>query len=252
MNRLVMALLAASWTSSMALAQGVTEEDQIERIRLNDLNVQVGMSFQVVNPQGTFRDALQTIGAPEVGYGFTVGAAYHMSPIPVAFGLEGGVVFMGGDSREQTMQNGLFRDTILQETQTSIVPIMLSMRFQPNIATWVFPYVEVVGGANIHLASYTLTQTRSGEERSQNDSRSDLTWSHGIGVGTHIKVADIISLPNALQRITIDTRFRYLWGSEGEVSSVHMNPSNNNYEFKSATVGNTDMVTFNIGLTLHF
>ncbi|MCU0331643.1 MAG: hypothetical protein MUC47_11810 [Candidatus Kapabacteria bacterium] len=161
MNRLVMALLAASWTSSMALAQGVTEEDQIERIRLNDLNVQVGMSFQVVNPQGTFRDALQTIGAPEVGYGFTVGAAYHMSPIPVAFGLEGGVVFMGGDSREQTMQNGLFRDTILQETQTSIVPIMLSMRFQPNIATWVFPYVEVVGGANIHLASYTLTQTNA-------------------------------------------------------------------------------------------
>lgn len=252
MNRLVLAFLTAGCASSVALAQGVTEEEQIERIRLNDVNVQVGMSFQVVNPQGSFRDALNTIGAPEVGYGFTIGAAYHMAPVPVAFGVDGGVVFMGGDSREQTIQNGLFRDTLRRETQTSIVPILLSARLQPSIAAWVFPYVEAVGGMNLHLASYTLTQTRSGEERSQDDSRSDLTWSYGLGVGAQIKVADIISLPNSLQRITIDTRFRYLWGSQGEVSSVHMNPNNNNYEFKSATVGNTDMVTFNIGLTLHF
>lgn len=246
-------LYAAALSLLMTLpvaAQPTSDEAMIERIRTNDLNVFAGLSFLVMNPQGALRDSLRSLGAPSTGYGFTLHAGYHLAPVPVAFALEGGVAFMGGSSRREYLQSGFFRDTLSYETQTSIVPVNASVRVQPNLATWVFPYVEAVGGFNLYLSNFSLSQTRFDVVRSQSDSRSDLVWTYGVGAGLAIKVADLISLPNSLQRVTVDARMRYMFGGDAEVSTVKLEDTT--YSFRTATVGTSDMVTFAVGITMQF
>lgn len=234
-----------------------TEQEIIDRIKNSDLNWFLGGDLQIVNPQGALRDSLQRLGAPDVGIGFDFKIGYAMAPVPVAFTLEGGAVFMGGESKELYTQSGLFRDTITVSTSTTQIPLNLSVRLMPDLGHWLFPYVEGVVGINVHSSSFDLSQRRFEEVRSQSDSRSDVAFNYGVGAGLSLKVADIVNLPNSLQRILLDVRMRYLFGSALDVSTVDMqvnssDPQNTTYAFKSATVNESDMVFFNIGFSFQF
>lgn len=234
-----------------------TEQEIIDRIKDSDLHWFLGGDLQIVNPQGALRDSLQKLGAPDVGIGFDFKIGYYMAPVPVAFTLEGGAVFMGGESKELYTQSGLFRDTITVSTSTTQIPLNLSVRLMPDIAHWIYPYVEGVVGMNIHSSSFDLSQHRGEEVRSQSDSRSDVALNYGVGAGLSLKVADIVNLPNSLQRILLDVRMRYLFGSSLDVSTVDMqvntnDPQNTTYAFKSAKVDESAMVYFNIGFSFQF
>lgn len=227
------------------------EELMIERLKAEPLNWFAGIRFQVGNPQGSFRDSLASIGAPQVGYGFDLNVGYYFDPVPVAVTLEGGVLFMGMNSRSQRFPSGLFWDTLKFETQTSIIPLNVSARFQPNIATWVFPYVEGIVGMNLFLSNYEITQTRFDVNRRQSENRSDVSFTYGVGVGISAKIADIITLPSQLNRFLFDVRMRYLKGGSATLSNFELT-SSNTYTFKSAPVASTDMVMFNVGISVQF
>jgi hypothetical protein len=155
------------------------------------------------------------------------------------------------------VQSGLFRDTINISTSTTIIPITTSVRFMPNIGTWVFPYIEGVIGFSTYSADYSVSQQRFEEIRSQSDDRSDVAFVYGIGIGAGVKVADYVTLPNALQRLLVDVRMRYLYGTSVEVSKVELyvnenDPMNSTYQFRSASVGMSDNIFFGLGISFQF
>jgi hypothetical protein len=235
---------------STAYAQVEVSNELLSKIKKTPLNGQFGGGFLVGNPQGEYRDSLQSMGAPNVGYGFALYGGYvsDSDPLPLGFMIDGGVLFMGGDTKEQVVPRGFLRDTIQESRQTALIPLSVSVRVQPNIETWVFPYVEVVGGLNIYTSRYSISETTRGEIAS--DSRFDAGWTYGIGAGAAIKVADMITLPDELQRVTFDVRFRYIVGGRTNVSTVKA--TDDSYEFKTANVDRTNLVTALIGFTFQF
>lgn len=231
-----------------AKAQEDYDDALIAKIKQTPLNGQFGGGFLVGNPQGEYRDSLRNLGAPNVGYGFAFHGGYVMDRIPLGFVVDGGILFMGGDSKERILPRGLFRDTIQTTTQTSVIPVSLALRLQPNIETWVFPYAEVTGGFNVFVSRYSASHSQLGEISS--DSRSDAGWTYGVGLGVGFKVADMITLPNELQRLVFDVRLRYISSGRTTVSTV--SASDNSYEFKSAIVERSNLVTALVGFTFQF
>lgn len=249
-TRFLGAALLAFAVGGTAHAQSDPDEALIARIKQRELNIQFGAGFLVGNPQGAFRDSLIALGAPSVGYGFSFYGGYHFEPVPLSIILDGGVLFMGGNTRERVVPSGLFRDTIETTTQTSVIPVSVAVRLQPNVLTWFYPYVEAIGGFNLHMSRFSLSQHRIEEIRSQDDSRSDAGWTYGVGAGFAIKTADIITLPSDLQRITLEMRMRYVASGRIDVSTVR--ETDDVYEFKTASVASANFVTFLVGFTFQF
>ena len=234
-----------------------TEEMLIEQIKKNRLHWFGGINLQVTNPQGELQSALADVGSPGSSIGFDFRGGYYMDPIPLALTAEFGFAFQDGTSKRITVQSGLFRDTFNVRASSVSIPMTLSARFMPNVGTWVFPYVEGVIGYTLYSATYSVTQQRVEEVRSNSDDRSDGAWTYGFGAGASIKIADFVSLPNTLQRTLIDVRMRYLYGSAVEVSNVELmindlDPMNSSYVFRTASVSASDNVYFSVGLTFQF
>ncbi|MBU3740735.1 MAG: porin family protein [Candidatus Kapabacteria bacterium] len=234
-----------------------SEEALIARIKQNKLNWFVGADFLVGNPQSDLRRAFDSIGAEGSGLGFNLMAGYYFDPLPVAVTVDLGMAFQAGDNQRRTFQSGLFRDTIDIHSSTTMIPVNIAVRFMPNIGTWVFPYIEGVAGFTSYSSDFSVTQRRFEEVRSQSDDRNDVGWTYGVGAGVSVKTADFVNLPNALQRMLVDIRLRYLYGSSVEVSNVEpkineTDPMNSTYVFRSATVSNSDNVFFSLGLTIQF
>lgn len=239
------------------LPEQLSDDAMVARIKRNHLNWFLSTSFQVSNPQGQLQNALRAVEVPGSAYGFDLRVGYYMDPIPVAFTFEGGFQFLNADRRQRTVQSGLFRDTIDISTSTTIIPITASARFMPNLGTWVFPYIEGVIGVSTYSADYSVSQRRFEEIRSQSDDRTDAAFVYGIGLGASVKVADYVSLPNALQRLLVDVRMRYLYGTSVQVSNVELainesDPMNSTYRFRSASVDMSDNIFFTLGIGFQF
>lgn len=233
------------------------EEELIRRIKDSNLNWILGARLQVTNPQREFRDSLIKLGGPDVGIGIDINAGYYFDPIPVAVTLEGGILFMGGESTTKHIRSGLFRDTIQVSSSTIIVPVNTAVRFMPSVGRWLFPYIEGIVGFNVHASSFSLTQDRMSDSRSQSDSRSDVAFTYGLGAGLAVRVADIVTFPASLQRVLLDVRMRYLFGGAVDVSKVDVvvdetNPLNSTYAFRSASVSMSDQVFFSVGVAVQF
>lgn len=230
-----------------------TEERLIEQIRQNPLPGLFGASFMVTNPQDSLRSAYAKISGNEVGYGFGVFAGYSFDPVPFTLVGEFAMSFYGANDRTEYVNFGPLRDTIFYSIQNLQMPITIAARFQPNIATWVYPYVEAVGGMTLFSSTLDVRNPYGEEENSNSQSESDVSWQYGVGAGMMIKLADIITLPNSLQRFLLDVRFRYLIGSSVELASyTFVNDQTNETQTISASVSNPELIHFNIGFAVMF
>jgi hypothetical protein len=65
-------------------------------------------------------------------------------------------------------------------------------------------------------------------------------------------VADVITLPNSLQRTLIDIRFRYITGSSVTFSYADLiDDSGLDYTFREVRVERPGVVMFRLGVTFH-
>lgn len=245
-----MVVFGASITALNAQVTGI-DDAQIERIKQQPLNVIVGLGFLVSNPQGVLADSMRKLNLNHTGFGLNLYAGYYMDPIPVAFTAEVGFSFHGTESKRVILSQILFRDTVDYETSSFNVPMNVAVRLQPNIATWVYPYVEIVGGASLFNSTYSVKQFN--ENRNAEDSESDasVAWQYGVGAGVSVKVADLVSLPNALQRILVDTRMRYLWSSALEITRFDLQ-EDGSYKANKANVAQPQNIHFTIGIAIQF
>lgn len=233
--------------SSYAVAQGITDADHIERIRKNHLPLQVGLSLSILNPQGEFRDALLSVGSPSVGIGFSSHVSYQPFAAPFAATLTLSPTFTGGTSILVPFDGSLFNSREAT-SQSMIVPVFAGVRLQPSIMGWVFPYVELNGGATIMHASARYRESdmlRSSERR---ESRVDATLNYGGGVGMAVSLLEMINLPNSLKRITLDVSLRYLAGGSLDVARGTIDSQQTDFVWSPS--GTSNMVLFCAGITV--
>jgi len=233
--------------------QNDVDQQMIDRIKHNYLPVQFGAYFSQTIPQSSLRKAYDSLGGPNVGYGFAFNGGYNFDPIPVVVGGEFSMYFFGTRDRTFGTTSGDPLNRRLElSTQNLTIPILAFVRFQPNIATWVYPYAELVGGTTIYSSIMTTKRFELGSEiNSGTDSEGGANLSYGVGTGLAFKIADIITLPNSLQRTLIDVRFRYVWGTSVEVPILEPT-ADQSYVIRKVSVDAPEQVTFQLGIMFQF
>lgn len=222
------------------------DDETIRRIKQQALNTQFEFHYQQAVSQLDLRNALELLGQPPVAYGFGVEGGYYFDPVPLAVGGELGVYFNGADSK--SLRSSSFSSRFELTSSNVQIPVLAHIRFQPNINSWLFPYAEVVAGFTIFSSTVTLRHIRAGDTLTDSDGNGALTWNYGVGMGLAIKVHDIITLPNTLQRTLFDVRVRYLWGSDTNIPHADLVDGNTlDYYFTEQRVATPQVVMFRAG-----
>ncbi len=238
-------------TDSINVDSVNVDSETLDRIKQQSLNWQYGLVYSQSVSQNELRKAYDSLALPMVGYGLAAQFAYYMDPVPAVFGGEIGVHFFGTRDREFGPTPGdPLRTRLELTTQNYTLPILAFARFQPNISTWVFPYVEALGGITIFSSVLNVRQIRGNSDTTARNTESEggSSWTYGVGTGVAIKFADMIELPNTLQRFLVDIRFRYLWGSSASIP--HIEPTaDQRYEVRRVSVESPTQVVFQLGIT---
>jgi len=238
--------------SSVAQTNPPSDQDLLDNAAKQKLNWFAGLHFMVGNPQGSYRDSLTKIGLPSTGYGFDLNAGYYLDPIPVAFVGEFGMLFTGRDEVERYMKSPAgFTDTLEYTSQVLNIPLTFAVRVQPNIENWVYPYVEGVVGVAITPSTYTITAKHAGSERTESQSSTDVSFKAGVGAGLSVKLAEIVTLPNSVNRMLLDIRMRYLWGGASTVTRYRVLESGA-FEQYQTTFDPSNIIHFSVGFVAQF
>jgi hypothetical protein len=228
------------------------DDATLERIKQQPLNWQYGLMYSQSISQSSLREAYDSLSLPVVGYGFAAQFAYYMDPIPVVVGGELGVHFFGARERQFGPYAGdPLRTRLELSTQNYTLPILAYVRFQPNISNWVFPYVEALGGTTIYSSVLTVRQIRGNRDTTGRNTESEggANWTYGLGTGVAVKIADMIELPNTLQRFLLDVRLRYLWGTNVDIPHIEPN-SAQSYDVRQVNVTSPGQVVFHLGFSI--
>lgn len=155
-------------------------------------------------------------------------------------------LFFGGDEKTlpRTILGLRVNDTL--ETSTTMVPILFHTRFQPQITHFLFPYIEVSGGASIYSSNSELRPY--GNSRISN-SETDIIWMYGIGAGLQFRLVDFVELPSSHSALLLDIYARYLFGEQQSLSKAKI--IDDKSEFVSSSV-KTDILSIGIGVSWMF
>jgi len=222
------------------------DQQMIDRIKQNYLPIQYGVFYSQATSRGSLRYAYDSLGVPNVGYGIALNAGYYCEPFPLVIGAEFAVHFYG--TRERSYNSG--KDRVTNSSQNIAVPLLAFARIQPNLFTWIFPYVEIAGGTTIYSSVLSATKVQGGEDvQSTVETRVSANWTYEVGAGIAFKVLDIITLPNSLQRTLVDFRMRYAWGTNVQVSLVDPT-QDQSYLVRSISVSTPEQITLQLGVTM--
>jgi hypothetical protein len=239
----------ATLSVSNASGQGITDDDHIARIKGNSLFLQTGLGLAVVNPQSHFREALQAVGGPNVGFGINVHLGYRLTHTPIWLVATFAPTFIGGTYDIVPFDGGVFSSREIT-SQTTVMPFSVGLRIQPDIANTFYPYAEALGGFTTLTSTATYRETRLNRSSERRETRLDATWNYGIGAGMAVNVADMVSLPNSLQRFTIDATMRYLRGGALDVVRGVVDATSTDFVWQRSA--SSDFVLFSLGLTVQF
>lgn len=201
-----------------------------------------GLSFTTGNPQhGSFQEFSENNS-----FGFGLKGGYYFNPIPLTVGMNVDFLFFGGDEKTlpRTILGLRVNDTL--ETSTTMVPILFHTRFQPQITHFLFPYIEVSGGASIYSSNSELRPY--GNSRISN-SETDIIWMYGIGAGLQFRLVDFVELPSSHSALLLDIYARYLLGEQQSLSKAKI--IDDKSEFVSSSV-KTDILSIGIGVSWMF
>lgn len=227
------------------------EDTIIEQIKLNNLAGQFGIFYSQSLTQGSLRDAYDSLGAPTAGYGFALHGGYYFDPVPLMIGGEFAMHFFGTRDRAYTPSGGTGTTRRFdQSSQNMSIPILAFVRIQPNLGTWVFPYVELDIGTTIQTSMLSVSHSglaMGHDTDSHTEASANLTY--GIGFGLAIKIADFVSLPNTLERFLLDMRIRYLWGTPVDTPQVVPN-EDFSYTIHRVRVSEPSQINFQLGILI--
>ena len=214
------------------------------------------------NPQKEFQSNIGTGGS-----GFLFGGGYSFEPIfpkeyngfnaSLVTGMDIGYITLTRNKRPASYFVK-YDDYIYTN---SVVPINVFARAQFNIAQWIFPYGELIGGMNVYSATtdggYREQVLRDGkyvwETRTDEVySKRNVFWNYGVGAGMMIKIVENISLPNSASSILLDIKARYHYGVKADYQKVINVDKNGTTMYESYNDAGTDMLFVQAGIAFRF
>ena len=223
------------------------DDEAIRIIKQQALETQFGLHYVQSISQGNLRRVFEFTDAPAVGYGFGAEGGLYFDPMPLAIGWEVGLLFNGAESKT-LRANDFYNTRFIVSSSNVQIPILMHVRFEPNIESWVFPYAEALGGFTVYSSSVSIERIRGVDTARSSDGNGSITWNYGIGAGVAIKIADVITLPNSLQRTLFDVRIRYMWGTDAAIPNAKLDDGNDlGYTLDEVLVVVPQVVMFRAG-----
>ncbi|NIT60752.1 MAG: hypothetical protein GWN00_32480 [Aliifodinibius sp.] len=207
---------------------------------------QAGINFLLAFPQDEFNETVDN-----VGFGIAGEFLYSLPLVPISLGFSGGYIIYGSETRQERF-NPVNVDV---ETSNNIATGHFLFRAQPRQGT-IRPYMDGLIGFN-YLFTQTIIKNRSGgEEIASSINFDDFAFSYGGGGGIMITVyqtpIDEGEYDVGLARVNVDLRLRYLFGSVAEYLHEDSIEIAGGDVFYNVSKSVTDIITFQIGVTLEF
>jgi len=222
----------------------LSEKERIEYLKNMPLNGFFVISFSNSVPQKEYMDNLQTSGP-----GFGLYGGYRMDPIPVTFGASFDMHFFGSETKyfENRINDWTFSKDTLTTSNLSM-PFSVFARLEPNLMTYVFPYIELGAGFTLLNASADYKSFFYGDAEDKDEFNAYLHYYFGAGI--MFKMVDFVMLPNNNTRMLLDIRFKYLSGNETDYYTAKAQPDRSVKFDKFHS--KIDQILFNLGLVFHF
>ncbi len=208
-----------------------------------------GVNLTLAFPRGNFYANNKT-----TGFGGSVeGTFLNAKAGALNFGLGANFSFLtfGSESRESAFSNTNPDVTVDVDRSYNIMNFHLLMRFATN-NTLVRPYADVLLGGSYLYTTTSVRNQYSGEDIASSTNFDDVAWSYGAGAGVMIKIyspEDANDIP-----VWLDIKMRYLVGTEADYikrGGVKVDSNNGTVSY-DITTSETDILTFNIGVSIPF
>lgn len=220
-------------------------------------NLKGGVSFFMGFPRNEFDSNVESNG-----YGVNLHFGYTIPQTPVTFGLDGGFLIYGHETRREPFSLTIPDVTVKVETSNNIVPLHLFMRVSPPLGPFV-PYLEGLVGLNY---LYTETSIKDEDDPGNDEIASsknfeDTAFSYGGGVGMLLRVygakhqarrLDSSDKDAKLHSVYINLTLRYMKGGEAEYLKKGGREIVDGRVIFDVLQSNTDMLMAKIGIELAF
>jgi len=203
---------------------------------------QAGIDFSSVFPVGEFRDNVDNTG-------FGVGGQFLFSigRSPIFVGADVGLVTYGSEERDQPLIPSIPEVDLTVRTTNNITLTHLLVRAQPREGA-IRPYVDGLIGFKYLYTRTSITSDFNDETIASTTNLSDFTFSYGFGGGVQFRLARI----GTDGAIALDTKVRYLRGSEAEYLREGSIRRENGNIFFDVLNSRTDVVSVQVGVTFRF
>jgi len=215
-------------------------------------SIQTGFNFSAGLPQGEFNDHVENTGFGGSGF---IGYAFGNSPVMI--GMDIGFLIYGRETRSELLSPAIPDVPVDVRTSNNILMCHSFLRVQAERST-VQPYMDALIGFKYFFTRTSIlgNWSNSGEVVGSTN-LDDFALSYGCGGGLRFRVFENINLfaenRSGLAEILIDTRFRYLFGTEAEYLKkngiTRFNDGTMEYDVHKS---GTDLLTFLVGVTFKF
>jgi hypothetical protein len=206
----------------------------------------VGVNFLLAFPQDEFNDYVD-----HPGFGGSGEFLYNFPVMPLSFGAAVGYLIYGEESRSEKFSPNIPEVSVKVITTNNIVTGHFVLRAMPKQGR-VRPYMDGLIGFNYLFTQTKIESKGSGEEVASSTNLDDFAFSYGGGGGLMIVLYQDPAAEDGVAAVNLDLRMRYLFGSEAKYlkeGSIEIVGGDVYYdEIRSVT----DVITFQVGVTMEF
>jgi hypothetical protein len=207
---------------------------------------QVGINFLLAFPQDEFNEIVK-----QTGFGVAGEFLYSFPLVPVSIGLAGGYIIYGNDSRRERFSLTIPDVYVDVKTTNNIATGHFLLRVSPRQGS-VRPYLDGLIGFNYLFTQTKINSQGTGDEVASSTNFDDSAFSYGGGGGLLITLYQDKKAEDGLAAVNLDLRLRYLFGSEAEYLKKGSIEISGGDVFYNVSKSVTDIITFQIGVTLEF
>jgi len=207
---------------------------------------QVGLNFLLAFPQDEFNDYVD-----HPGFGGAIEFLYSFPLVPISVGVDGSYLIYGSETRSERFSTTIPDVTVNVNTTNNIASMHFLLRALPRQGR-VRPYMDGLIGFNYLFTQTKIESKSSGEEVASSTNLDDFAFSYGGGGGLMIMLYQDKGAEDGLATVNLDLRVKYLFGSEAEYlkeGSIEIVGGDVYYDVNKSV---TDVVTFQIGVTVEF
>ena len=200
---------------------------------------QIGIDFTTAFPKGDFKKNIDSNG-----YGVGTQFLFGIKKSPFLVGADLGFVTYGSDKFTEQLSPTIPEVRVRVNTTNNILLSHFLLRAQKREGK-VRPYIDGLIGLKYLYTRTAVSNDFNDEEFASSNNFSDSTFSYGAGAGVQF----LLTNTGGKRDILLDTKVRYLKGSNAEYLKKGSIIRQNGQVFFDTLFSRTDVLTLQIGVT---